>query len=247
MGILRKEIMNFSKSWKKLTLIVALSLGSIGYLFSLNDKDEEVDKKWSQAQKDLESGKDRLLGKRSPASSPESDSAASVPRQAKSLPRSPAQESDFSRERILEEWKTIDVVYSHKKYKKVLDVAVIRKKTAAELGLPVIGNFFNQAVVEKGDLPSNVKYSSLVYSEKRMQFSILTNNLILKFASDESFDRFVEQANDGTLIGKFRPIKTVIIDGQNETTANALFEKFQKMGEVEDVQIEIIEQSKIPR
>ncbi|GAB4017268.1 MAG: hypothetical protein Fur0010_17750 [Bdellovibrio sp.] len=247
MGILRKEIMNFSKSWKKLTLIVALSLGSIGYLFSLNVKDEEVDKKAPQARIDHESVKDRLLSKRSPASSPESDLTASVPRQAQSLPRSPAQESDFSSERILEEWKTIDVVYSQKKYKKVIDVAVIRKKTAAELGLPVIGNFFNQAVIEKGDLPSNVKYSSLVYSEKRMQFSILTNNLVIKFANEETFDRFVEQTNDGTLIGKFRPIRTVIIDGQNETTANALLEKFQKMSEVENVQIEIIEQSKIPR
>lgn len=190
------------------------------------------------------------LAARQPASAPQIDHMSSSKDGLDKLmaaPRAPAQAHKLSPELIKSDFRLREIYLHGRKVKVVLDIAIVPRRKATEWGIPVKGLLHNQAVIDIQDLPQGEGFQQLIYNEKKMSYSVLTNNLKFKVKSQEDFDSIIKQFSAEIIVGEFAAIRLFIIDAKNDENANRLLEIYQTDTRLERIEREIIDQSSVPR
>jgi len=187
---------------------------------------------------------------RNPASAPLEDGAASG--KAKllsqvSIPRAPAQEHFLSPEKALREWTTQEIQVSKSKYRLVEDVVVVSRSQAIEWGSQIVGELFNQVMIEKSELPAGEKFRQLIFSEKKMNYSILTNNIKLKMKSDQLFQEMIVELSSQKILRSFPAIKLIILEASSIEDAQNWEKKCSSDSRIERCEREIISRSSSPQ
>jgi len=226
-------------------LIACVSLyGSYSLLSKLYDPQENLSQDVV-----LKSIGDKVI-KRRPASAPMEDGAASGKSKLLSqvsIPRAPAQEHFLSPEKALREWTTREIQVSRAKYRLVEDIVVVSKSKASEWGSQIIGELFNQVMIEKSELPVGEKFRQLIFSEKKMNYSILTNNIKIKMKSDQVFVEIQSELSNQKILGAFPAIKLIILEATSNEDALKWEKHCSSDSRIERCEREIISRSSSPQ